>query len=137
MSRTAYKDGVPREGERVGLHSSENGRGEPSLLIPSIGNVLFFIGVGDTYEHLVVAASTQVFFALILFYETDGITNSEWLAASVTLLDSVLMELCVDGAVNIVFHDELSDFRGDIVSVTLLLCLYQLQVCPLVFLKAP
>jgi len=106
-------------------------------LVPGIGNILFFIGVGDAYEHLVVAASAQVFFVLLVFHETDWITDSEWLAASAALLDFVLMELCVDGAVNIVFHDELSDFRGDIVSVTLLLCLYQLQVCPLVFLKAP
>ena len=98
-------------------------------LIPSIGNILLSIGVGDTYEHLVVAASTQVFFVLLVFHETDGITNSKQLAASVTLLDFFLIELCVDGAVNIVLYDKLSDFRADIVPVTLLLCLYQLQVC--------
>ena len=72
----------------------------------------------------------------MLFYETDWITDSEWLAASVTLLDFVLMELCVDGAVNVVFDDELSDFRADVVSVTFLLCLYQLGFASLVFLKS-
>ena len=66
---------------------------------------------------------------LLVFHETDGITNSKQIAASVTLLDFCLVELCVDGAVNIVLYDRLSDFRADIVSVTLLLYLYQLQVC--------
>jgi len=97
-------------------------------LIPTIENILLFIGVRDTYEHLVVAASTQVFFVLIVFHETDGITNFKQLAASVTLLDFILMLLCVDGAVNIVLYDELSDFRADIVLVTLLLCLHYLRV---------
>jgi hypothetical protein len=99
-----------------------------TLLIPATESVLLLIGVRDTYKHLVVAASTQVFFILILFHETDWITNLERLVASFTLLDFILIKLCVDGAVNIVCYDKLFDFRDDIVRVTLLLCLYQLQV---------
>ena len=64
-----------------------------------------------------------------MLHETDRITNSERLAAFVTLLGFFLVELCVDGAVNIVLCDKLSDFRADIVFVTFLLFLYQLQVC--------
>jgi hypothetical protein len=99
-----------------------------TLLIPATERIPFIIGVGNTYEHLVVAASTQVFFALIFFHETDRITNHKRLVASVALLDFILIELCVDGAVNIVYYDKLSDFRADIVHVALLFCLYQLQV---------
>ena len=84
-----------------------------------------------------------MFFVLIVFHETDGITNSKRLVASVTLLDFIFIEFCVDGAVNIVLYDELSYFRADIVLVTLLLCIYKLDVfltqCTLpsqVFLKS-
>jgi hypothetical protein len=64
----------------------------------------------------------------MVFHETDGITNLKRFGASVALLDFTLIELCVDGAVNIVRYDKLSDFGADIVHVTLLLCLHQLQV---------
>jgi hypothetical protein len=99
-----------------------------TLLIPTTERIPFIIGVGNTYKHLVVAASTQVFFALIFFHKTDRITNLKRLVASVALLDFILIELYVDGAVNIVCYDKFSDFRADIVHVTPFLCLYQLQV---------
>jgi hypothetical protein len=114
-----------------------------SLLIPAVESILLLIGVGNTNENLVVAASTQVSFVFIVFHETDRITNFKQIVASVTLLDFFLIEFCVDGTVNIVLYDKLSDFRADIVYVALLLCLYQLQVfltqCTLpaqVFLKS-
>jgi hypothetical protein len=63
-----------------------------------------------------------------VFHETNWITNPKQLITSVTLFDYFLMELGVDGTVNIVCYNKLSNFRADIAHVTLLLCLYQLRV---------
>jgi hypothetical protein len=72
----------------------------------------------------------------MVFHETDGITNLKQLVASVALLDFIL-EFCVDGAVNIVRYDKFSDFRADIVPVTLLLCLISFRFFGLNVLYPP